>query len=92
MAMGKKMGVQMRMVAAMSKNVPKMNSNTLIMRKMTQGWSLTNFIISPVFCGTSYKAMKYPNAAEMPMSNKTTPVVLHALAQAFRKLAQVKDR
>ena len=28
----------------------------------------------------------------MPMSNRTTPVVLQAFAQAFRKFAQVKDR
>ena len=48
-----KMGVQIRMVGAMSRKVPSTNSSTLIIRKMTQGSVETAFISSPVFCGTS---------------------------------------
>ena len=57
-AIGMKIGVQIRIVAAMSRKVPSTNSSTLIIRKMTQGALETDFISSPVFCGTSYSAMK----------------------------------
>ncbi len=42
----------------MSRKVPSTNSSTLIIRKITQGSLDTVFISSPVFCGTSYSAMK----------------------------------
>ena len=76
----------------MSKKVPRINSSTLIIRKMTHGALLTDFINSPVSCGTSYKAMKYPNALEMPINSSTTPVVLQALAQALKKLCHDNER
>jgi len=50
---GRKIGVQMRIVAAMSRNVPSRNSSTLTSRKITQGSVLIDFISSPVCCGTS---------------------------------------
>ena len=58
MAMGMKIGVQIRMVGAMSRKVPSTNSSTLIIRKMTHGLLENDFISSPVCCGTSYRARK----------------------------------
>jgi hypothetical protein len=57
-AMGRKIGVQIRIVGAMSRKVPSTNSSTLIIRKITQGSVTPAFISSPVFCGTSYSARK----------------------------------
>lgn len=57
-AIGRKIGVQIRMVAAMSRKVPSTKSSTLIIRKITHGLLETEVISSPVFCGTSYSAMK----------------------------------
>ena len=57
-AIGRKIGVQIRIVAAMSRKVPSTKSSTLIIRKMTQGSLEIEVISAPVFCGTSYSAMK----------------------------------
>ena len=52
-AIGRKIGVQIRMVAAMSMNVPSTNRMTLMSRKITQGCDDTLLIIAPARSATS---------------------------------------
>ena len=56
--MGKKMGVQMRMVAAMSRKVPSTNRMMFTDRKITQGEVLMDLSASPVSSATPYRPMR----------------------------------
>ena len=50
--MGRKIGVQIRIVLAMSMNVPRMNRMTLIRRKITHGSDEMEAIQAPVRSAT----------------------------------------
>ncbi|MNV66887.1 hypothetical protein D3C71_1596620 [compost metagenome] len=92
MAMGRKIGVAIRMVAAMSMKVPSRNRITLISRNTCQGSSETLVIQLPMKSATSYSPIRYWNIADTPISSSTTPVVFTALAPALMKLCQVMVR
>ena len=89
MAMGRNIGVQIRMVAAMSMKVPSRNRNRLIRKKITQGLVDTAASMLPASSATSYSAIRYWNMVDTPISSSTTPVVLTALAAAFRNFVHV---
>ena len=56
--MGRKIGVQIRMVAAMSRKVPKTNRMMFTHRKITQGELLIDDSILPVSSATPYRPIR----------------------------------
>jgi hypothetical protein len=55
---GRKIGVQIRIVAAMSRNVPRMNRIRLTRKKIVHGFSEIVAIALPVSSATLYRLMR----------------------------------
>ena len=86
---GRKIGVQMMIIGAMSMKVPSTSRMTLISSRMMIGLSEIAPMAATVICGTCRKAISQPKAPAVPMTSSTIAVVRTA---CMRRLDEARAR